>query len=146
MKQKHCCHIVILLLLSTLLFSCGQSTPDSVAKGGNDMEESLEYYPAKVIGPSKDLTLEEQIAGVQSSYDNVYDFYIRMQDLANGDGADKKGKRAVAKIEKKYADRLAELAETDFSQMTSEELLALSLELTDMSSAIREVLNTLSTN
>lgn len=110
------------------------------------MEEIIEYRPAKVIGPTKELTLEDQIAGVQSSYDNVYGFYTKMQDLANAGDSGKKEKKAAAKIEKKYADRLEEIADMDFSQMTSEELLSLSLELTDMSSAIRKVLDSFSTN
>ena len=107
------------------------------------MEEIIEYYPANVIGPTKDLTLEEQIEGVQTAYDSVYGFYTKMQDLANADGVGRKEKKAAAKIEKKYADRLEELGDTDFSQMTSGELLALSLELTDMSSEIRKVLDLL---
>lgn len=143
MKRKHYRHIVILLLSSTLLYSCGQNISDSDSKGGNDMEEIIEYYPANVIGPTKDLTLEEQIEGVQTAYDNVYGFYTKMQDLANADGVGRKEKKAAAKIEKEYADRLEELGDMDFSQMTSGELLSLSLELTDMSSEIRKVLDLL---
>lgn len=146
MKQKRYGHIVILLLLSALLYSCGQNVSASGTKGENDMEEIIEYRPAKVIGPTKELTLEEQIEGAQTAYDSVYGFYTKMQDLANADGAGRKGRKAAAKIEKKYADRLEELGDTDFSQMTSEELLSLSLELTDMSASIRKVLDTLSTN
>lgn len=143
MKRKPYRHIVILLLSSALLYSCGQNISASGANEGNNMEEIIEYQPAKVIGPTKELTLEEQIEGVQTAYDSVYGFYTKMQDLASADGAGRKGKKAAAKTEKKYADRLGELADTDFSQMTSGELLSLSLELSDMSSEIREALDLL---
>lgn len=102
------------------------------------MEEFIEYRPAKVIGPTKELTQEELIEGAQTAYDNVYGLYTKMQDLAGADGADKKGKKAAAKVEKKYADRLEELADTDYSQITSEELLSLYLELKDMNAEIRK--------
>lgn len=143
MKRKHYKHIVILLLSSTLLYSCGQNVSASSAKGGSDVEEIIEYYPANVIGPTKEPTQEDLVEGAQTAYDGVYGFYTKMQDLANADGAGRKGKKAAAKIEKKYADRLEELADTDFSQMTSGELLSLSLELTDMSADIREALDLL---
>ena len=108
------------------------------------MEEIVEYHPAKVIGPTKELTLEDQIEGVQTAYDSVYGYYTKMQDIASADGTSRKEKKAVAKVEKNYADRLEELGNTDFSQMTSGELLSLSLELSDMSSEIRKVLDLLS--
>lgn len=143
MKQNPYRYIIILLLSSALLYSCGQDLSDSGPEEGNSMEEIFEYQPAKVIGPTKELTLKEQIEGVQTAYDSVYDCYTRMLDLVDADDADRKGKKAAAKTEKKYADRLNELADTDFSQMTSEELLSLSLELSDMSAEIRETLDLL---
>lgn len=143
MKRKHYRHIVMLLLSSALLCSCGQNLSASNTNGENDMEEIIEYTPAKVIGPTKELTQEELIEGVQTAYDNVYGFYTKMQDLADADGAGRKGKKAAAKAEKKYADRLNELADTDFSQMTSKELVSLSLELSDMSSELRKALDLL---
>ena len=66
-----------------------------------------------------------------------------MQALADAEDASQKGKTAAAAIEKEYADRIAQLADTDFTQMTSEELTSLSLELIDMISAIREARDTL---
>lgn len=146
MKRKHYRHIVILLLSSALLCSCGQNLSASNSNGENDMEEIIEDRPAKVIGPTKELTPEEQIEGVQTAYDSVYGFYTKMQDLADADDAGRKGKKAAAKAEKKYADRMEELADTDFSQMTSRELTSLSLELADMSAEIRKALDLLATD
>lgn len=101
-------------------------------------KESTGYVSAKTIGPSNDATVENLLAGALQSYENVCDSYAKMQELASSKDASEKGREAAAEVEKAYANRIAELAEMDFSQLTSEELLSISLECTDMISAIRK--------
>ncbi len=138
MKRLHCKYLAVFSLLLLVLSACGQTASTSSPEGDDVMVEDLEYHPAKIIGPTTEFTLENQIAGATQTYENVCDSYAKMQELAGADNAAAKGKKAAAEVEEKYADRIAELADTDFSQMTSEELLSLSLELTDMISAIRK--------
>lgn len=138
MKHLPYQHLAVLCSLLFFLSSCGQNASSPPLEDDDVMVENLEYRPAKVIGPTTEFTLENQIAGVTQSYDNVCDSYAKMQELSGAEDAPLKGKKAAAKVEKKYANRIAELADSDFTQMTSEELLSLSVELTDMISAIRE--------
>lgn len=136
MSVRSCQYLASLLLMALLLCACGQDASDS--EGDTVVEEFSEYYPAKVIGPEVEPTFENQLEGARQSYENVCDSYAKMQELAEAESASKAGKEAAAAVEKKYADRIAELADMDFSQLTSEELLSVSLECTDMISAIRE--------
>lgn len=148
----------IFFALVLILSACGRDT----AKGENAdktsplmeiekegdatmAKESTGYVPAKTIGPSNEATVENLLAGAVQSYENVCDSYARMQELAVSDSASEKGKEAAAKVEEEYADRIAELAKMDFSQLSSEELLSISLECTDMISAIRKARDVLNT-
>lgn len=143
MKQRFYKCLSALLLPLLLFSSCGQNASASNQEGDDLVTEELGYYPAKVIGPTTEFTLENQITSVTQTYENVCDSYKKMQALADAEDASQKGKTAAAAIEKEYADRIAQLADTDFTQMTSEELTSLSLELIDMISAIREARDTL---
>lgn len=138
MKQKFYKCLSAFFLPLLLFSSCGQNASASNREGDDLVTEELGYYPAKVIGPTTEFTLEDQITSVTQTYENVCDSYEKMQTLAGAKDASRKGKTAAAAIEKEYADRIAQLADTDFTQMTSEELTSLSLELIDMISAIRE--------
>lgn len=143
MKQRFYKCLSALLLPLLLFSSCGQNASASNQEGDDLVTEELGYYPAKVIGPTTEFTLENQITSVTQTYENVCDSYEKMQVLADAEDASQTGKAAAAAIEKEYADRIAQLADTDFTQMTSEELTSLSLELIDMISAIREARDTL---
>lgn len=137
MRTKSCSCLAGLLLLSLLLCACGQ----------NDVViEDSEYVPAKVIGPETEPTFENRLAITEQAYDNMCYFYSEMQELAQSEEASKEGKKAAAELEKKYADRIAELTETDFSELTSEELLSVSTECLNIISAIREVKDELNVN
>lgn len=142
MKSWNC--LASLLLLTLLLCACGQDASDSEEDAV--VEEFSEYYPAKVIGPEVEPTLETRLATAQQAYDNMCYSYSEMQELAEAENASKKGKKAAAKLEEKYADRIAKLADTDFSQLTSEDLFSISQECTDIISAIRDVKDALNTN
>lgn len=146
MRHRTYRYVAALTILILLFCSCGQNASASDLKGENMTEKMTEYQPAKVIGPVVEATLENQIAGAQKSYENVCDSYAKMQELAASESASKKGKEAASAVEKEYADRIAELADADFSQMTSEELLSLSMECTDMLSAIRKARDVLTLN
>lgn len=144
MKIKSWNYPAILLILTLLLCACGQ---DASKQGGDAaVEEFSEYYPAKVIGPDIEPTIETRLAAAQQVYDTMCYSYSEIQELAEAEDATKKGKKAAEKLEKKYADRISELADTDFSQLTSEELLSVSQECTDIISAIREVKDALDIN
>lgn len=136
MSVRSCQYLASLLLMALLLCACGQDASDS--EGDTVVEEFSEYYPAKVIGPEVELTFETRLASAEQSYENMCNSYTEMQELAKAEDASRKGKKAAAKVEKKYADRIAELADTDFSQLTSEELLLISLECKDITSDIRK--------
>ncbi len=128
MRTKTCSCLAGLLLLSLLLCACGQ----------NDIVTE-EYVPAKVIGPETEPTFENRLAIAEQAYENMCYFYSEMQELAQSEEASKEEKKAAAELEQKYAERIAELAETDFSEFTSEELVSVSAECLDIISAIREV-------
>lgn len=136
MRMRSCHYPAILLLLALLLYACGQ---DAVEPEGDIMTEESEYCPAKVIGPEIETTPEIRLANTMQTYENMCYLYSEMQELAESEEASKKGKKAAAKLEKNYADRIAELADTDFSQLTSEELFSVSSECLNIISAIRDV-------
>lgn len=136
MRTKSCSCLASLLLLSLLLCACGQDASDP---DGDIVKEDSGYVSAKVIGPETEPTFENRLAIAEQAYENMCYFYSEMQELAQSEEASKEGKKAAAELEKKYADRIAELAETDFSELTSEELLSVSTECLDIISAIREV-------
>lgn len=153
---KYPTSLFLLMLLILLLCACGQkdSAADPIDSNKDLTEEEMEedmikdsdYIPAKVIGPDIEPTFETRLATAVQAYDNVCYVYEEMQELAKAENAPKKGKKAAAKLEKKYGDRIAELADTDLSQLTSEELLSVSIECTDIISAIRDVKAELDTN
>lgn len=145
MKSKFCKYLPVLALSALLLYACGQ---DASGSEGDTMivEENIGGQPAKVIGPVTAPTLENQLAGATRSYENVCDSYAKMRELSESDNASEKGKQAAAEVEEKYADRIAELADTDFSTLSSEELMSISLECTDMISAIRKARDVLGEN
>ncbi len=93
----------------------------------------------KPIGPSKEFTLEDYILSANSLLDAVLDSYQIMTDLAASDTAPKKGVKAAKKVTEKHLTRIEELKTADFSTWSAEDLSALSLELSDMISDIREV-------
>ncbi len=140
MRMKYCHYPAILLLLAFLLCACGQ---DGAEPEEDILTEDSGYCPARVIGPDIETTPEIRLANTMQTYENMCYSYSEMQELAESEGASKKGKKAAAKLEKKYADRIAELADTDFSQLTSEELLSVSSECLDIISAIRDVTDVL---
>lgn len=142
-----CCYLTASLLLSCLLCACGATNP-----AGPAATESAENYPVEisesdsapvVVGPVTEFTLENQIKGVENTCQNVCASYAKMQELAAEETASKKGKKAAVKVEENYAERIEALSETDFSRLTTDELLSLSVELTDMATAIREALDAL---
>lgn len=136
MRAKSCKYLTSLLLLSLVLCACGRNVSDP----DNDMvTEDSGYVPAQVIGPETEPTFENRLAIAQQAYENMCYFYSEMQELEQSEEASEEGKEAAAALKKEYADRIAELAETDFSQLTSEELLSVSTECLDIISAIREV-------
>jgi len=108
------------------------------------MEERSETYDSEiVIGPVMEPTSENRIKGVTDLYQNVYDSYAKMQELANDPSASKKGRKAASNVEEKYAKRIDELSELNFSQLSSDELSALLIELSDITAQIRNARDTL---
>lgn len=137
-----CRTIITSFLLPLLLCACN-STNSIDLTSSETLEDTIveisEVYDSEiVIGPVTEFTLENQIKGVQNTYQNVCDSYAKMQELVNEKGASKKGRKAASKVENKYDKRIQELSEMDFSKLTTDELLSLSIELTDMITAIRE--------
>lgn len=134
--------IIASLLLPCLLCACSLTasidSTTSETPEDNLVEISETCNPPIVVGPVTEFTLENQIKGVQNTYQNVCDSYAKLQELANTENASKKGRKTAIKVEKNYAERIEELEEIDFSQLTTDELLSLSIELTDMITAIRE--------
>lgn len=137
-----CRSMIALLLLPCFLCACGSADPAGLAASETPENYTGEISetcdPPVAVGPVTEFTLENQIKSVQNTYQNVCDSYAKMEELAKAKTASGKGQKAAAKVRKNYAERIEELSEIDFSQMTSDELLSLSVELTDMITAIRE--------
>ena len=107
MKYKY---MIVPVLMSLLLCACSfKDSGTNTAKEGEMMEVETSE-PARVIGPVIEPTWETQLKGATDTYNNVCDSYAKMQELANSDTATKKGKKAAAKVEKKYAKRIEELS------------------------------------
>ena len=55
----------------------------------------------------------------------------------------KKAEKAASNVEEKYAKRIDELSDLNFSQLSSDELSALLIELSDITAQIRNARDTL---
>lgn len=137
-----CSFMIASLLLPCLLCACGSTNPAGLtaAEAAKDCpsETSEADITPVTIGPVTEFTLENQIENVENTYQNVCGSFAEMQELAASETASRKGRKSAAKVEKNYAARIEELSEIDFSRLTTDELLSLSVELTDMITAIRK--------
>lgn len=136
--------IAILFFLPILLCACHTANTTISESKEEYMEERSETYDSEiVIGPVMEPTSENRIKGVTDLYQNVCDSYAKMQELANDPSASKKGRKAASNVEEKYAKRIDELSELNFSQLSSDELSALLIELSDITAQIRNARDTL---
>lgn len=124
----------IIILSSGLFCGCLSST---VPK----KEDSMKLVGTEEIKPASpviDFTFEELVENTDNLLNSVLDSYQIMTEAAQQSDAPKKGIKAADKVQKEYAERLAELKDTDLSGYSPEELYSLSEELSDIITAIRE--------
>ena len=97
-----------------------------------------------VVGPTKEFTLEDHVQTANELLAAVTDSYQQMLDSTTNSSASAKGINAAEKVREKYDARIEELKATDFSTWSAEDLSELSLELSNIISAIREARDLLS--
>ena len=114
--------------------------------GGTDMSKHPITYEENmiVVGPTKEFTLEDHVQTANELLAAVTDSYQQMLDSTTNSSASAKGINAAEKVREKYDARIEELKATDFSTWSAEDLSELSLELSNIISAIREARDLLS--
>ncbi len=91
-----------------------------------------------VVGPTKEFTLEDHIQTANELLVAVTDSYQQMIDSTTNPSASAKGIKAANKVREKYEARIEELKSADFSTWSADDLSELSLELSNIISAIRK--------
>lgn len=130
-------YVILFLFVGITCCACGIHSAGNGSSGAADSESTISDEMVQ-LPPQTAYTLEEltdQTAGLR---DFVVDSYQKMQDLAASDDAKEAGKEKAETVENEYSERIAELAGTDFSQMTEEELTQYLIELTNLTAIIRE--------
>lgn len=127
---------LLILLLSGCSTQSGTSEDPALIKS-----EEIDLLP---VGPTTEPTFENILSGTNNLLVSTRDSYNIMTELATRDSAPKKGIKAAQKVEKKYSARLAELENADLSSYSMEELEEISIELSNMITAIREARDLLS--
>ncbi len=124
-------YIIIILFV---IFICGLSIYRANSTTLID-NTTLEHQP---INPETNVTFEKQVNATNNLLSATQDSYKTMLSLSESTSASKKGTRAANKVTQTYASRIDELAKIDFFALSSEELDAISFELSDIITAIRE--------
>lgn len=129
-------YILFLLLIGMILSGCGTNTQPF---SSSEEDESSNWHAEMVqFPPATEYTLEESTSQTADFRDYVITSYQQIQELAADDASHEAGKELVKKIEEQYGERIAELADIDFTGMTKEELTEYMSEFTSLTTVIRE--------
>lgn len=118
------------------VFLCGCSASDNA-----QVDDSIEYSYTEAIQPASPITTpthEEKAEDTASLLSSAQDSFQIMNEMAEEESAPEDGVKAAEAVRKKYKSRLEELAETDFSACSDDELSEFSFEISDIITAIRE--------
>lgn len=124
---------LIICFLPVLL--CGCSGSDNADE---EIITNSFTAPAKPASPVITPTPEEKAENTASLLKSAQDSFNRMNEAAQDKTATKEGIKAAEAVCEKYKSRLEELAETDFSSCSDEELTDLMKEISNIITAIRE--------
>ncbi len=124
---------VLILFVPVLL--CGCAGSDNPNEDGIHESFTTSIKPASPITTP---THEETAENAASLLGSAQDSFNRMNEAAHNENAPEKGVKAADAVAEKYKDRLEELAETDFSACSDEELSDIMQEISNIITAIRE--------
>lgn len=130
-------YLFVFLVLAVGVTCCACGINSSTNKNTDEMESTY-HADIKAFPEPTEYTLEELTEQTTDFRDYIISAYNKMQELAADDTSYEAGKEAAKKVEEQYGSRIAELAELDFNGMTEEELLQYQMELTALTTAIRE--------
>ena len=130
--MKHL-YVLCFLLISIICCGCGINTLPLSKEDTSDWHAEMVQLP-----PPTEYTLEELTSQTVDFRDYIISSYQNIQELANDDKSHEAGKELVKKIEEQYGERIAELADMDFTGMTKEELTEYMGEFTALTTVIRE--------
>ena len=124
---------ILLLAPIFTLCACGSSmdTPPSYT-------EVSESIPLEPITPSETVTHEDWVKNITNALSTIQSLYDEMISKAAQDGAPSKAVKKANAVEKKYSERLKEISKLSLTDLSDEELKEISLELSNIISAIRE--------
>ncbi|MDE7479515.1 MAG: hypothetical protein K2M91_16525 [Lachnospiraceae bacterium] len=136
--MKKMIHIILLFVISSLTcIGCGTEKESFISQSGRT------EFDRHV--PDKTFTLEDKVKQVSDAYTAIQNNYQQIQEMIEDPSADLKHKQAALNFEDTYSDRIEELGEMNFSNLSEEEIDTLMSELREMVTAAREVNNALST-
>lgn len=126
---------LLILFVSISCCACGVDSDRKAASKSKELSYREEIAP---IPPSTEYTLEETASQTADFRNYVVNAYQEVKLLASDDTSYEKGKELARELETLYDKRIAELTELDFTKMTKEELDEYMLELTSLTTIIRE--------
>lgn len=128
-------HVFLFLLIGIGCCACGINSSKNQSSNNSQSitgAQSVQYPPAT------EYSLEELTTQTSDFRNHIVSSYQKMQELAADDKSYAVGKEAAKKVEEKYGERIAELADIDFTGMSEEELTQYINEFADLTTAIRE--------
>lgn len=128
-------YIITSLLIGVIFCACGVDTlPNtSLDEASTDWHADLVQLP-----PPTEYTIEELTKQAVDFRNYIITSYQTIQELSAVETSYEAGKELTKKIEDEYGERIAELADIDFSDMTKEELTEYLSEFTTLTTIIRK--------
>lgn len=132
MKQLH---VLLFLFIGITFCACGinSSKKISIKEQESTYSDELIQHP-----PQETYTIEELASHVSDFRNYIISSYQTIQELSVDEATYEAGKELTKKIEEEYGERIAELADIDFSGMTKEELTEYMSEFTSLTTIIRK--------
>lgn len=123
-----------LIILLIPVFLCGCSASGGSQNSGK-FSQSIEIKPAS---PVTTPTHEERAENTGSLLNSAQDSLNKMNEMAEKESAPEEGVKAAEAVNEEYKSRLEELAEADLLSYSDDELIELSLEISNIITAIRQ--------
>lgn len=128
-------YILTSVLIGVLFCACGINT---LPYNSSD-ENTADWHANQVqLPPPTEYTLEELTEQAVDFRNYIISSYQTIQELSADEATYEAGKELTKKIEEEYGERIAELADIDFSGMTKEELTEYMSEFTSLTTIIRK--------
>ena len=125
-----------LLLLVPVFALCACGTSTHITPSHTEISESIAMEP---ITPTDTITHEDWIENITNALSSIQPLYEEMLSSASKKNTPQKAVKKAAEVEKKYGKRIKEIAAISLTDLSDEELKAISFELSDIMSAIRDV-------